>query len=81
MNDDKQAKDYNIEGGSVLHLVRNWPSAQRLHCSPVQPLWSGVQKIAGQLTLSHNCRCWHCEVGDSSYVCRPPSTSRSTRLH
>ncbi len=22
MNDDKQAKDYNIEGGSVLHLVR-----------------------------------------------------------
>lgn len=21
MNDDKQAKDYNIEGGSVLHLV------------------------------------------------------------
>ena len=22
MNDDKVAKDYNIEGGSVLHLVR-----------------------------------------------------------
>lgn len=22
MNDDKAAKDYNIEGGSVLHLVR-----------------------------------------------------------
>jgi hypothetical protein len=22
MNDDKTAKDYNIEGGSVLHLVR-----------------------------------------------------------
>ena len=22
MNDDKLAKDYNIEGGSVLHLVR-----------------------------------------------------------
>ena len=22
MNDDKMAKDYNIEGGSVLHLVR-----------------------------------------------------------
>eukprot|EP00210_Caulerpa_lentillifera_P000316 g309.t1 len=22
MNDDKQAKEYNIEGGSVLHLVR-----------------------------------------------------------
>jgi hypothetical protein len=21
MNDDKQAKEYNIEGGSVLHLV------------------------------------------------------------
>ena len=21
MNDDKMAKDYNIEGGSVLHLV------------------------------------------------------------
>jgi hypothetical protein len=21
MNDDKSAKDYNIEGGSVLHLV------------------------------------------------------------
>jgi hypothetical protein len=21
MNDEKQAKDYNIEGGSVLHLV------------------------------------------------------------
>ena len=21
MNDDKTAKDYNIEGGSVLHLV------------------------------------------------------------
>lgn len=23
MNDDKTAKDYNIEGGSVLHLVRH----------------------------------------------------------
>jgi hypothetical protein len=23
MNDDKTAKDYNIEGGSVLHLVRS----------------------------------------------------------
>ncbi len=23
MNDDKVAKDYNIEGGSVLHLVRS----------------------------------------------------------
>jgi hypothetical protein len=22
MSDDKQAKEYNIEGGSVLHLVR-----------------------------------------------------------
>lgn len=22
MNDDKSARDYNIEGGSVLHLVR-----------------------------------------------------------
>jgi hypothetical protein len=22
MNDEKTAKDYNIEGGSVLHLVR-----------------------------------------------------------
>ena len=21
MNDEKQAKDYNVEGGSVLHLV------------------------------------------------------------
>ena len=23
MNDDKMAKEYNIEGGSVLHLVRH----------------------------------------------------------
>ena len=23
MNDDKTARDYNIEGGSVLHLVRH----------------------------------------------------------
>lgn len=27
MNDDKAAKDYNIEGGSVLHLV----SARAMH--------------------------------------------------
>jgi hypothetical protein len=26
MNDDKMAKDYNIEGGSVLHLVGYYPS-------------------------------------------------------
>lgn len=28
MNDEKTAKEYNIEGGSVLHLVRNadWPT-------------------------------------------------------
>ena len=25
MNDEKTAKDYNIEGGSVLHLVRMPP--------------------------------------------------------
>ena len=25
MNDDKTARDYNIEGGSVLHLVRLLP--------------------------------------------------------
>jgi hypothetical protein len=24
MNDDKSAKDYNIEGGSVLHLVSDY---------------------------------------------------------
>ena len=28
MNDDKQAKDYNIEGGSVLHLVSTRVSCQ-----------------------------------------------------
>lgn len=26
MNDDKAAKDYNIEGGSVLHLVSDSPA-------------------------------------------------------
>ena len=26
MNDEKMAKDYNIEGGSVLHLVRHLAS-------------------------------------------------------
>jgi ubiquitin-like protein Nedd8 len=26
MNDEKAARDYNIEGGSVLHLVRLIPS-------------------------------------------------------
>ena len=31
MNDEKTAKDYNIEGGSVLHLVRsNQSSTHRL---------------------------------------------------
>lgn len=29
MNDDKMAKEYNIEGGSVLHLVS--PSIAHLH--------------------------------------------------
>lgn len=29
MNDDKMAKEYNIEGGSVLHLVS--PSVAYLH--------------------------------------------------
>ena len=39
MNDDKVAKDYNIEGGSVLHLVRalRYMAALRmcLHCARV----------------------------------------------
>jgi len=29
MNDDKAAKDYNIEGGSVLHLVSSNPALLR----------------------------------------------------
>ena len=31
MNDDKAAKDYNIEGGSVLHLVREHDSTTARH--------------------------------------------------
>ncbi len=34
MNDDKTAKDYNIEGGSVLHLVspiKHWTSNIAAH--------------------------------------------------
>lgn len=31
MNDDKAAKDYNIEGGSVLHLVSYLHCSARLH--------------------------------------------------
>jgi hypothetical protein len=41
MNDDKTAKDYNIEGGSVLHLVRcclALHSGDRPFLSPSQPL-------------------------------------------
>jgi hypothetical protein len=30
MNDDKHAKDYNIEGGSVLHLVGGCARARSL---------------------------------------------------
>ncbi len=32
MNDDKMAKDYNIEGGSVLHLVSACVAAWSSQC-------------------------------------------------
>lgn len=35
MNDDKLAKDYNIEGGSVLHLVRDCSILVRTRASAV----------------------------------------------
>ena len=33
MNDEKMAKEYNIEGGSVLHLVsgRSWQGSAACH--------------------------------------------------
>ena len=45
MNDDKMAKEYNIEGGSVLHLVRaRGPRpAPRLAAEWVPPLLSPSQ--------------------------------------
>ena len=59
MNDDKLAKDYNIEGGSVLHLVRPvcvlCVSAQvscfqvRLYIYPIQ------QTIVPQHSLTADC--------------------------
>jgi hypothetical protein len=35
MNDEKLAKDYNIEGGSVLHLVSHVSSTQPTQSDPI----------------------------------------------
>jgi len=40
MNDDKMAKDYNIEGGSVLHLVSACMASRYIRCSAEDVLTS-----------------------------------------
>lgn len=44
MNDDKMAKEYNIEGGSVLHLV-----SATLCFMPNAPCWSRQSMIDSRL--------------------------------
>lgn len=44
MNDDKMAKEYNIEGGSVLHLV-----SATLCFMPTAPCWSRQSMIDSRL--------------------------------
>jgi hypothetical protein len=51
MNDDKMAKEYNIEGGSVLHLVRGG----ELSCRQLQHLLSS-HFSGGSCLLAHQ-RC------------------------
>ena len=50
MNDEKTAKDYNIEGGSVLHLVRHHIMRLVLH----------IKDQAGAECQSCVSRCWRC---------------------
>ena len=38
MHDDKSAKEYNIEGGSVLHLVGQVPGTLGTSCSKLTAL-------------------------------------------
>lgn len=50
MNDDKTAKDYNIEGGSVLHLVRG---INPLYCLYDQWSLTGFITALVQLKVLH----------------------------
>ena len=50
MNDEKTAKEYNIEGGSVLHLVRNanWPTkgvSPPLSLTPSSPFFADSPRL------------------------------------
>ena len=56
MYDENQAKDYNIEGGSVIHLVRIGRLLKGSIAHPFSLCGSGVSQNAGQLTLSRKCR-------------------------
>lgn len=61
MNDDKTARDYNIEGGSVLHLVL----ALRGGCWPSWMRWS-----FGSNSMLYNTWCsWYCWVNVHSEKC------------
>ena len=53
MNDEKSARDYNIEGGSVLHLVRL--------ASPECLRSSHVLGMDLTLQLTYVCRYWRSE--------------------
>ena len=50
MDDENQAKDYNIEGGSVVHLVRIGRLLKGSTAHPFSLLGSGVSRPAS--------KCW-----------------------
>ena len=65
MNDDKVAKDYNIEGGSVLHLVRHLSAPYILHAAVCVILTHQSQLVAAvaEFALPWTRRCSLCEGG------------------
>lgn len=59
MNDDKMAKDYNIEGGSVLHLVSTIAVQTCRMLQPPNVVKSGQSVMYSLVSMLKFCHC-HC---------------------
>ena len=82
MGDEKQAKDYNVEGGSVLHLVSSCLQAARrallrLFCLSGRDrhLWLYVfATLCTSMVALWRCRYWRSVAAhNSERTARPPT--------